>query len=113
MNIIDGWILVWGFSYVSCGFIKPDIFGNLSPTKSRIALLVDGVAILAGLALRNSPIGKIILGITGLLEVVGGIASWSGVIKWNVPFEDKAPFNISMAFADLISALSMFIIATT
>ena len=42
--------------------------------------------------------------------VYGGVTSWTGVAEWNVPFNPEM-FQISMGFADLLSAVFMFILA--
>jgi hypothetical protein len=41
----------------------------------------------------------------------GGVASWTGLVQWNVPFVNVELFQVSMAFADLLSAVFMFVIA--
>lgn len=107
MNIIDSGILVWGLTYPICAIIKPDIIGMLTPEQSRIALFAVGGSILSGFLLRDKPIGKVILFIMGIAEAIGGVASWSGITQWNVPFTDKTSFNISMGIMDLLSSVAM------
>jgi len=111
VELVDAFILAWGLLYPASAIIKPDLIGNLSPNHSRIALLGIGATILTGLALRAHTIGKAILFGMGILEAFGCVSSWVGNTKWNVPFEDKVPFNISMAFLDLISAVAMFAVS--
>ena len=56
-------------------------------------------------------IGQFLLFILGLVEVYGGIASWCGLGIWNVPFPNIELFQVSMAFADLLSAVFLFYLA--
>jgi len=107
MDFADAWIGMWGLSYIACSIIKPDIFANISPDLGRLAMIGTGSTMLAGLALKNKPIGRILLAALGIAETFGGVASWSGLTKWNIPFENKEIFNVSMAAFDLISAATL------
>lgn len=106
------WLLMWGLSYIFAALLAPEISGDV--THGRIAFSFIGVAILAALLLLRTSgriIGRLLLLILGVPEVICGVASWTGIIIWNVPFMDKALFQVSMAFLDLVSATFMFFLA--
>ena len=115
IDVVDSYILMWGLSYPACAVLKPDLIkslpfkGEMSKTESVVALLSVGGIILTGLALRSHPIGRAIFTVMGVAETFGGWASWIGSTQWNVPFEDKAPFQISMGVLDLISAVVLLL----
>lgn len=50
--------------------------------------------------------------VQGVLMVYGGVASWTGLAVWNVPFNLEM-FQVSMAFADLLGAVFLFVLAIT
>lgn len=115
MNFRDAWILMWGLAYVACGFSNPDIVGNFTLATSMMFLFFMGFLLLIGFALMEistitmyKTLGRILLLIAGVMETIGGVVSWTGVIVWNVPFADKALFNVSMAIFDLVSASFLF-----
>lgn len=115
ISVVDSYILMWGLSYPACAIIKPDLIkslpfkGDLTTAESVVTLLGTGGAILTGLALRSHPVGRVILTVMGVAETFGGWASWCNATQWNVPFEDKAPFQISMGILDLISAVTLLL----
>lgn len=113
MDLEDAWIGTWGLSYIACSIIKPDIFADINPALGRLGMLGFGAAILAGLASKDRTIGRMLLAGAGVAETFGGVASWAGLTKWNVPFQDKGMFNISMALLDLASAAILFHKATS
>jgi hypothetical protein len=49
--------------------------------------------------------------ILGVFMVWGGVASWTGLAVWKVPFPNKEFFQVSMAFPDLLSVVFMFILS--
>ena len=103
-GISDVGIILWGSAYIICSIIRPDIFGCFSSTVGGILMMVFGSSMIIGLLLFDTTIGKVILLTTGILEVLAGVASWSGLITWNVPFQEKALFNISMTLLDFLGA---------
>lgn len=111
MRISDSWILMWGTAYLACAIVAPDIF-DLPVLYSRVLLIAVGAIMVYGLYLANSQYtataGRAILFIMGVEETFGGILSFSGSIMWNVPFADKALFNVSMALAELVAAMFLF-----
>jgi len=116
------WLLMWAFAYVAVAIIAPGISGEDSQgrtiylvSRGRTIYLAMGVAVIGTLALlergthkQTKMLAKILLLALAIIEVFSGIASWSGVAVWNVPFANKELFQVSMAFADLISAAFMF-----
>ena len=108
------WVLMWGMSYIMVAMAAPWI--------SEVPALVYGTLggfILFALFLRwlaYDRMGYIIVRFLfyclGVLMVAGGIMSWTGVTIWNVPFENLEIFQVSMAFADLLGAVFMFVLAT-
>jgi hypothetical protein len=71
-----------------------------------IALPSLGLIMLVGLLLQI----KSIIFMCGILEVFAGIASWTGVIRWNViwtaGYDPLA--QITMALLDIVSAVFLF-----
>ena len=106
-TISEAWILMWASTYLFCAFLKPDLFEGVAPLHGALMMLTIGALLIAGLVLtrRRKPIGRLVLFIMGIFESMGGVASWTGIIGWNVPFADKAAFNVSMAFADILAAV--------
>jgi len=109
---------MWALSYIAVAILCPTVSG-LGQLESVVFYMVIGWALIIALLLRwwekdnrfYKPVANIILFVLGIFEVFGGVASWTGVSLWNVPFENIAAFQISMAFADLLSAVMMFALA--
>ena len=99
------WILMWSLSYIVCFIIKPDLVYGASKIQS-LAFPSLGLILLTGLLLNV----KALIFVCGLLEVLGGVASWTGVLRWNVVwtvgYDPLA--QISMALLDLVSAVFLF-----
>lgn len=110
-NFAIAWTLMWGLSYIVVAMIAPDI-----SDLPGIVYIVTGELIIMGVTMKVCDIHargftNIFLGCLGGLMIYGGIASWTGVAIWNVPFENLELFQVSMAFADLLSATFMFVLA--
>jgi len=99
---------MWGLVYLGCAVVKPDIFEGWPSIYGFIGMVSIGCLMIVGLVFGNTTKGKIVLFTMGVFESIGGIASWCGVIMWNVPFQDKAIFNVSMAFLDFLGAAALF-----
>ena len=121
-RVAKAWLIAWGISYIATAAFAPGIGG--SSVEGAVVYSLLGAAILAAVACRTytaharalvpSPIwivGRWLLAILGLIEVIGCVASWTGLSMWNVPFANKEMFQVSMAAADLISAVFMFLLA--
>lgn len=100
------WILMWSLSYIACLVIKPDLFYGGNRMIYLLGCSGLGLAMLGGLLFNVKPL---LFG-CGVLEVFNGVASWTGVIRWNVAwttgFDPLAQIN--MALLDLISAVILF-----
>ena len=96
---------MWSLSYIACFIIKPDLVYGASKIQS-LAFPSLGLIMLTGLLLNV----KALIFVCGLLEVLGGVASWTGVNRWNVSwtvgYDPLA--QISMALLDLVSAVFLF-----
>jgi hypothetical protein len=108
------WTLMWGLTYIIVAFIAP----NIALDTPALFYVFLGAFILATLVTRYFAYNKLSRSVVrclffglGVFEVIGGVMSWTGVGLWNVPFADVALFQISMAFADLISAVFLFVLA--
>lgn len=108
------WTLMWGLSYIFVAFVAP----NIAIDTPAFFYLILGAIMILSTWLRyftTNPLGRTLIRglllILGALEVYGGIASFSGVGLWNVPFANIEIFQVSMAFADLISAVFLFVLA--
>lgn len=108
------WNLMWGLGYIIVALSAPWIGGE--EVTINIALYMAlGIGILFSLTLlylkKWYRVGRGILMILGVISVYGGIASWTGLTLWNVPFPNRELFQVSMAFADLLGAVFMFVLA--
>jgi len=128
------WLVMWALSYLLVAVIAPGIGG--SPIwESSLLFLAFGIALFTAIifvswssfylkqtlvpntvegtkAAKNlGLIGRIMLIILAMLSVYSGVASWTGVALWVVPFANKEVFQVSMAFADLIGAAFMLDLA--
>lgn len=104
---------MWGLAYIITALIAPWVGDSDIGVNAIIFAGLGAWTLLSLVALySNRPlVGRISLFSLGVAEVFGGIASWVGIGIWNVPFPNKELFQVSMAFADLISAVFMFILA--
>lgn len=130
-NFAFAWTLMWAFAYICTALFAPWV-GGVDTIMNIIIFVGLGAWMILSLVLYSTKplhgdlhpvegavplntyraIGKIFLFILGLIEVFGGIASWVGLAMWNVPFANKELFQVSMAFADLVSAVFMFYLVT-
>ncbi len=109
------WTLMWGLAYFATGLFTPEIMGS-STLIGFLTCDVLGGAIIFALELRQlssswRTLARVMLVILALVEISGGILSWSGASLWNIPFANKEIFQVSMAFADLVSAVFMLYLA--
>ena len=109
------WTIMWGMSYIVTALFAPEITGDTTLVGTLLFSIL-GTLILITLILlhtKRERIGKFLFGVLGCMMTFGGVASWTGLVRWNVPFVVVDLFQVSMAFADLISAVFMFVLATT
>jgi len=107
------YLLMWGLAYTVTAIVAPGIGGD--PSQAVVLYSGLGIAIVVSVALRSTDYAWHGIRISGpplfilaVIEVFGGILSWTGVSIWNVPFQNIELFQVSMAFADLVSAVLMF-----
>jgi len=131
-KLARAWLLMWGLSYIIVAAIAPGIAGDIRLGQLTYGVL--GLSIIGALILfyyerneeepfpgggihvvRRRPYvntARFILCVLGYISVCGGVASWTGLAVWHVPFENQqAIFQVSMAFANLLSAVFMFALA--
>lgn len=105
-KISFSWILMWSISYISCSIVKPEIAHNVPKNVAMFFLFSFGVSMLVGLIFDMKPL----LFLIGIGEVVAGIISWVGILRWSVPwipgYDSLA--QISMAMLDLVGAFFLF-----
>ncbi|MDQ1281250.1 MAG: hypothetical protein QG670_2515 [Thermoproteota archaeon] len=100
------WILTWALSYIACFIVKPNFAYTPVSIISPLVGTSFGLVMLIGLLYNIKPL---LFGF-GVLEVFGGVASWTGVIRWNVAWTTGYDplAQIAMALLDLISAIFLF-----
>lgn len=110
------YLLVWAVSYMAVSLLAPEV-GGAGDALSGLLYMGFGWLIVLAIVLSEwgkdplKRLGYATLFVLGVMEVISGVASWTGVVVWNVPFPSKELFQVSMAFADLISAAVMFYVA--
>lgn len=100
------WSLMWSLSYIACNMIKPDLVYGTTKSLSLLGFPTFGLIMLAGLLFDVKPL---LFG-CGVIEVFAGVASWTGIIRWNVVWTTSYDplAQISMALLDLVSAVFLF-----
>ena len=111
-DLAEAWIIMWGISYIITAIVAPSI--SDAPA---ILYGVLGAFILFMVLLKHLAYDKfgyrILAGAffgLGIAMVYGFVVSWSGAGLWNVPFPNKELFQVSMAFADMLSAVFLFLL---
>ena len=74
------WILMWSLAYIVCFFLKPDLVNGVMNGVSVLLCPSFGIVMLLALFFRI----RSLLFACGVLEVFAGVASWVGVIRWNI-----------------------------
>lgn len=107
------WVLMWSLSYIMVAIVAPFISDVAPLVYGTLGVWLAFTLLLQHLAYDK--LGRCIVRMlwvcNGVLMVYGGITSWTGVAVWNVPFPNKEVFQVSMALADLLSAVLMFSLA--
>ncbi len=105
------WLVMWGLSYIFYAALVPWL--DLVPKIlfAGFGIVIVGSAICSGLAGKKWQL-SIINVVLALLQIYGGVASWTGLHIWNVPFANKEMFQISMACADLLAAVFLLYLAS-
>ena len=112
----SAWLFMWALSYLAVAVLAPDIGGGAA--WDWLIFVAFGIFLIVGTIFANwsslrytNVAGRIILFVLAVISVGSGIASWTGLQTWLVPFANKEIFQVSMAFADLISATFMIALA--
>lgn len=109
------WTLMWGLSYIVTAAVAPNIAGNPLLTAPMFAVL--GIILLTASLLTLMPdnvlrpMAQVLFGFSAVVSVVSGVASWTGIMRWNVPYMAPDLAQVSMAFMDLLAATFMFLLA--
>lgn len=106
MNLIDAWILAWGTLYVFNAILKPNAMIKPHSPKVIQSLLnlILGSVIILSLRLESTYLYAAL----GLLMSSGCIASYYGMVRWNVPTEHSPSAQTLMAVLDLIASVMFF-----
>jgi len=110
-NFAVAWLIMWGISYVMVALVAPGV----SDVEPWIYALLGAAIVFVSLGTyftmqepsANPLIYSVALIVLAVLQVWGGVTSWTGEFIWNVPFASKEIFQVSMAFADFIAAAFM------
>jgi len=111
------WITMWAATYIAVAFIAPTVGGVFN----NIYMFLYGVLLTLCVAGQLVPYtGKHVKTVsraskTGLFgfaiaEVIGGVMSFTGALRWNLPFANMEVFQVIMAFMDLVAASLLFFI---
>lgn len=111
-DLAEAWTIMWGTSYIITALVAPSIsdapaffYGTLGAFILCMVFLTHqaytkfGYQVLAGAYFA-----------LGIMMVYGFVVSWTGAGLWNVPFPNKELFQVSMAFADMLSAVFLFLL---
>ena len=111
-DLAEAWTIMWGISYIITALVAPSI--SEAPA---FAYGVLGAFILFTVFLMHLAYDKLGYHIMagaffalGITMTYGSVVSWTGAGLWNVPFPNKDLFQISMAFADMLSAVYLFLL---
>ena len=117
MKFVVAWNLMWALSYLAVAFVDPGV-GGPPVWEDILVFLVFGVALLLAACFKaygkqkgTRVLGKWMLCILAVASVFSGIASFTGVQMWSVPFVNREIFQVAMAFADLVGAAFMLTLA--
>ena len=108
---------MWAATYIAVAFIAPTVGGVFN----NIYMFLYGVLLTLCVAGQLVPYtGKHVKTVsraskTGLFgfaiaEVIGGVMSFTGALRWNLPFANMEVFQVIMAFMDLVAASLLFFI---
>lgn len=107
-------MLMWGLSYIAVAIMAPGISGS-DAIDNRVFCAALGIWVLASVLVflksgnmaMNTVYYRASFAVLAIVMVFAGVASWAGTAMWNVPYQNGLA-QVSMAFADLISAVFMF-----
>jgi hypothetical protein len=115
-NVTNAWLIAWAFAYLVTAVFAPGIAGDV--LTGQILYAIVGLLIIVSLALlhgRNTDLrngGMILLFGLAAFSVFGAVGSWTGLVVWNVPFQAKEVFQVTMGLMDFLGAVFMLIRVT-
>jgi hypothetical protein len=105
------WNVMWGISYIMVAILAPAV----SNVPAFAYVFLGAVLLFCVLVqyIAADQLGRNLAALPliflGGLMVWGGVDSWTAATGyWNIPFANLELFHVSMAFADLISAVFLF-----
>lgn len=105
MKLNTAIILSWGIIYIASSLLCPEIGLGGFPILFAIGVVMVLSLLIEKLYPKASNIIFLFLGIS---EAFGAVASWSGVIKWNIGQPNPQSYQISMAFMDFVASVAFF-----
>lgn len=111
--VSNAWLIAWALAYLATAIFAPGIGGDVLTGILLYGLV--GIGILACLALFRAQntdlrnLGMVLLFVLAAFSVFGAVASWSGLALWNVPFQNKELFQVTMGLMDFLAAVFMLI----
>lgn len=112
-DLAEAWTIMWGVSYIMTALVAPSISEVPALGYGVLGFFILFMVFLAHIAYDK--FGYNVLAgaffALGIAMVYGGVVSWTGAGLWNVPFPNKELFQISMAFADMLAGMFMFMLA--
>lgn len=102
---------MWGGAYIATAIFAPQISGDTF--LGTVFYTILGIVTISSVLIQkyDKTMGSIILFPLAVVGIYGGVASWSGIATWNVPFPNKELFQVSMAFGELVTAVLMLYLA--
>ena len=114
---------MWATTYIAVAFIAPTVGGIFN----NIYMFLYGMLLtlcVAGQILVNSKHIKVFRNFVSFLsrankigfiafaiaEVIAGVMSWTGALRWNLPFANTEVFQVSMAFMDIVASVWLFVL---
>lgn len=115
LNLKESFVLAWGLAYIACSVLKPSIHGT-SAILGIMIMIPWGSVMITGLFLSRTEnykkTGAVMLLIIGILEVFGGVASWTGLNTWHINLGNRTLLQVSMATYDFVAAIVLLNLGT-
>ena len=115
-KIASAWTAMWTLSYFAVAALAPNVGGD-TPLIGIFTFGLFGVLLVVAMALSLfgynlwQRAGQVLLWGCAGVSMISGVASWTGVAIWQVPFASKEVFQVTMAAMDFIGAFFMTLLA--
>jgi len=110
-DLAVAWNIMWALSYIFVAVVAPNISLD-TPALFYVALGAVLLFCVLVQYLATDSLGRKLASLPlitfGVIMAYGGVVSWTGAGLWNVPFANVEIFQVSMAFANLLSAVFLF-----